>query len=97
MKPLNDLTAGYAPLNRKTMNSELKGSYFNLKESFGSRWTTACDEAFDTIVSKLTSVPVLGFADPTLPYILHTDASATGLGAALYQVQDGEKRVNSFR
>lgn len=91
MKPLNDLTAGYAPLNRKTMNSELKGSYFNLKESFGSRWTMACDEAFNTIVSKLTSAPVLGFADPTLPYILHTDASATGLGAVLYQVQDGEK------
>lgn len=96
MKPLNDLTAGYAPLNRKTINNELKGNYLNPKESFGSRWTTACDEAFNTIISKLTSAPVLGFADPTLPYILHTDVSTMGLGAALYQEQGEEKKVIAF-
>ncbi len=96
VKPLNDLTAGYAPLNRKPANGEMKGKYFNPKESFGSRWTADCDEAFDTIISKLTSAPVLGFANPTLPYTLHTDASTTGLGAALYQEQDGESKVIAF-
>ncbi len=96
VKPLNDLTAGYAPLNRKPKNGEMKGKYFNPKESFGSRWTADCDEAFDTIISKLTSAPVLGFANPTLPYTLHTDASTTCLGAALYQEQDGESKVIAF-
>ncbi len=96
VKPLNDLTAGYAPLNRKPKNGEMKGKYFNPKESFGSRWTADCDEAFDTIISKLTSAPVLGFATPTLPYTLHTDASTTCLGAALYQEQDGESKVIAF-
>ncbi len=39
---------------------------------------------------------MLGFANPTLPYTLHTDASTTGLGAALYQEQDGESKVIAF-
>ncbi|KAK3517157.1 hypothetical protein QTP86_005119 [Hemibagrus guttatus] len=33
---------------------------------------------------------VLVFANPRLPYILHTDASMLGLSAALYQEQDGK-------
>ncbi|KAL1255505.1 hypothetical protein QQF64_013566 [Cirrhinus molitorella] len=96
VKPLNDLTAGYAPLNLKSMNGEVKGKYFNPKESFGSRWTVECDEAFNAIISKLTCTPVLGFANPTLPYTLHTNASTTGLGTVLYQEQDGESRVIAF-
>lgn len=39
---------------------------------------------------------MLGFADPKLPYILHTDASTIGLGAALYQLQDGQLRTIAF-
>lgn len=42
------------------------------------------------------SAPVLGFADPKLSYILHTDASTTGLGAALYQEQNGQSRVIAY-
>ncbi len=48
------------------------------------------------IIEKLTSAPVLGFADPKLPYILHTDASTIGLGAALYQRQEGQMQVIAF-
>lgn len=32
----------------------------------------------------------------TLPSTLHTDASTTGLGAALYQEQNGENKVIAF-
>lgn len=39
---------------------------------------------------KPPSAPVLGFAYPRLPYVLHTDASTTGLGVALYQNQEGQ-------
>lgn len=47
-------------------------------------------------IEKLTSAPVLGFADPKLAYMLHTDASTSGLGAALYQEQEGEMRVIDY-
>ena len=38
---------------------------------------------------------MLGFANPKLPYVLHTDASTTGLGAALYE-QEGVMRVIAY-
>nr|XP_055049769.1 uncharacterized protein LOC129435994 [Misgurnus anguillicaudatus] len=70
--------------------------YRDHKEQFGDRWDHSCQQAFDLIIEKLTTSPVLGFADPKLPYILHTDASTTGLGAALYQRQEGQMRVIAF-
>lgn len=96
VKPLTDLTAGYPPLRRSSDKKTKGGVYFNPKEEFGNRWTPDCQSAFDTIIGKLTSAPVLGFADPKLPYVLHTDASTTGLGAALYQEQEGQMRVIAF-
>lgn len=95
VKPLTDLTAGYPPL-QKSRSKRLKDGYFNPKEEFHERWTPECQIAFDSIIDKLTSAPVLGFANPKLPYVLHTDASTTGLGAALYQEQEGQKRVIAF-
>ena len=59
-------------------------------------WTEVCQAAFEQIIEKLTSAPVLGFANPRLPYIVQTDASTTGLGAALYQEQDGQSRVIAY-
>ena len=38
---------------------------------------------------------VMAYPDYTKPFILHTDASERGLGAALYQKQDGQLRVIS--
>ena len=43
--------------------------------------------------SKLISPPVLAYADYALPFIVHTDTSALGRGAVLYQKQDGLERV----
>ncbi len=71
-------------------------SYLSPKVPFGGRWTESCQQAFDTLIEKLTTAPVLGFADPKLPYELHTDASTTGLGAALYQQQGGILRPIAF-
>uniref|UniRef100_A0A3B1ISM8 Gypsy retrotransposon integrase-like protein 1 n=1 Tax=Astyanax mexicanus TaxID=7994 RepID=A0A3B1ISM8_ASTMX len=96
VKPLNDLTAGYGPTRKKCKAHDVKTRYFKPKEPFGSRWTESCQEAFDTIINKLTSAPVLAYANPKLPYILHTDASTTGLGAALYQEQNGQIRAIAF-
>lgn len=48
------------------------------------------------LIDKLTSAPVLAFADPKLPYVLHTDACCEGLGAALYQEQGEKLRVIAY-
>lgn len=96
VRPLNDLTQGYPPLRKNSKFKETNQTYFDPKLPFESRWTTNCQEAFELIIEKLTSAPVLGFADPKLPYVLHTDASTTGLGAALYQDQGGQLRAIAF-
>lgn len=97
VRPLNELTRGYPPLRKGEKAKPVTNqTYFNPKLPFESRWTPDCEEAFNTIITKLTSAPILGFADPKLPYILHTDASTTGLGAALYQEQEGHLRAIAF-
>lgn len=65
-------------------------------QPFGKRWNQGCQQAFATLIEQFSSTPVLRFAGPALPYILHTDASTTGLGAALYQEQDGKLWVVAF-
>lgn len=85
--PLTELTKGYPPAQR-SRRDVLKGkkeNYFRVSELFGSRWTPACDDAFQNIVYKLTHALVLAFADPAKHYILHVDASLSRLGAVLNQ------------
>ncbi|KAG1936344.1 interleukin-1 receptor accessory protein-like 1-A [Pimephales promelas] len=59
-------------------------------------WSPECQASFDALKEKLTSAPVLGFADFSAPFILETDASNQGLGAILLQQQEGKKRVISY-
>lgn len=79
----------------KSGNPSPKPKY-DVKQPFNERWTSNCQHAFNTLIEKLTTAPVLGFANPKEPYILHTDASTTGLGAALYQEQEGKLRVIAY-
>lgn len=96
VKPLHDLTSGYPPSQKKSKVNQKPDQYRNPKELFGERWTPACQQAFELVIHDLTTAPVLGFADPQKPYVLHTDASTTGLGAVLYQEQEGQLRVISY-
>ena len=43
-----------------------------------------------------TSTPILAYPDYQLPFILHTDSSSEGLGALLYQKQEGKLRVIAY-
>lgn len=92
-KPLNDLTAGYSPAKRGSLKHS---SSADLKKPFNEKWSSACEDAFVTLIQKLCTAPVLGFADPKSPYIVHTDASIHGLDAALYQEQEGKPRVIAY-
>lgn len=96
VKPLNELTSGYPPLRKSVKKLCKEDQYHNPKEPFDGRWTPSCQTAFETLITKLSTAPVLGFANPKLPYILHTDASTSGLEATLYQEQDGQQRVIAF-
>lgn len=62
----------------------------------GEEWTPECENAFRTLIKKLTSVPILAFANPQLLYVVYTDACCDGLGAALYQEQEGKLRVVTY-
>ena len=60
-------------------------------------WGPAQQCAFDTLEEKLSSPPVLAYADFSKPFILHTDASIEGLGAVLYQEHDGLEKVIAWQ
>lgn len=86
VRPMTELTKGYAPTQKKKKSS-LSESKVYLKESepFGERWDKSCTDAFHKVIYCLTHAPVLAFANPQKPYTLHVDASLKGLGAVLYQ------------
>ena len=59
-------------------------------------WSVTAEEAFHPMKDKCTSAPILGYADFSLPFELHIDVSGIGLGAVLYQKQEGKKRVIAY-
>ena len=56
-------------------------------------WGEEEQTAFDTLKSLCCKAPILAYSNYKLPFILHTDSSLEGLGAVLYQVLNGVKRV----
>merc|ERR1711893_323270 len=59
-------------------------------------WTPQCQTAFETLKVKLTTAPILGFANTEDPFILDTDASDVAMGAMLSQVQEGQEKVIAY-
>ena len=60
------------------------------------RWTEEAQVAFDELRRRLIGAPVLGYPDPSLQYILDTDASDVGVGAVLSQIQEGQEKVVAY-
>ena len=81
------------PLNRLLQNLEGTPSQ---KKKFKVYWGPEQQEAFETLQKLCTESPILAYADFKAPFVLHTDASGDGLGAVLYQVQNGQKRVIAY-
>ena len=54
-------------------------------------WTEACKEAMTRLKYALTTAPVLAYPSLDKPFTVETDASISGLGAVLMQVQDDSK------
>ena len=81
------------PLNKLLQNLEGTPSQ---KKKFKVYWGPEQQEAFETLQRLCTDSPILAYADFKAPFILHTDASGDGLGAVLYQVQEGKQRVIAY-
>ena len=59
-------------------------------------WSEAAQSAFEILKELCINAPILAFPDYKLPFILHTDSSTEGLGAVLYQKQEGKLRVIAY-
>jgi hypothetical protein len=64
--------------------------YHLFKKHVRWQWTAVEQTAFDELKDALTSEPVLALPDFDRPFILHTDASATGIGAVLTQLSSSD-------
>ena len=59
-------------------------------------WEPVHQAALEKLLTHITNPPVLAYPDHSSPFILHTDASEVGLGAILYQRQNGKMRVVGY-
>lgn len=62
----------------------------------GEKWSADCRESFKRLRDSLIEAPVLAYPRYGEDCILETDSSDKGLGAVLYQMQDGVKRIIAF-
>lgn len=88
MKSFNKLTYGYAPVCPSSKAKFANAKFLDPIQSFEDRWTNECQVAFNTVIAKLLSAPMLGFVNPKLLYILHIHEGKTGIGAVVYQQID---------
>ena len=59
-------------------------------------WGEEEQRAFDQLKQACITAPISGYPDYELPFILHTDSSTEGLGAVLYQKQQGGTKVIAY-
>ena len=63
------------------------------KQLIPFHWSEVPQAAINKLVSISCEAPVLAYADYIKPFLLHNDASLGGLGAVLYQKQEGERVI----
>ena len=85
MKPIYEL-----------LKSEGNGKKGCLASRKTIKWLPEHQKLIEDVVEHLQSPEVIAYPDFAQPFIVHCDASETGLGAVLYQRQEGKLRVVSF-
>ena len=73
-----------------------KGKGAQLPSRTPVEWTEQHQETLCKLIDQLVNPPILAYPDFELPFVLHTDASDKGLGAVLYQRQNGKLRVIGY-
>ena len=97
-KPIYDLLS--LDLRKKKNVTSTKhsprGNSGQVSSSSPVEWETQHQSALEVLIDHMTSPPVLAYPDYDAPFIVHTDASQDGLGAVLYQKQNGSTRVIAY-
>ena len=93
-KPIYDLLATKLAKKdivkvRSHSRSKGKRDSGQLPSSHPINWTEEHQVVLEHLTKHLTSPPVMAYPNFEEPFLLHTDASETGLGAVLYQQQNG--------
>ena len=93
-KPIYDLSATKLAKEdivkaRSHSRSKAKRDSGQLPSNHPINWTEEHQVALEHLTKHLTSPPVMAYPNFEEPFLLHTDASETGLGAFLYQQQRG--------
>lgn len=78
------------------LTSKQSNTKGNLPSSTPVIWTQKHSHALDRLIDYLVSAPVLAYPDFSRPFMLYTDASKDGLGAALYQEQEGQIKTIGY-
>lgn len=97
-KPLYELLQSRGTIAAEEQNKSGKvGKRGNqLPSRVKVEWTSVHHGVLERLIEALTTPPVLAYPNFELPFVLHTDASEQGLGAVLYQQQEGRLRVIGY-
>lgn len=96
-KPLYELLA--KPKSEQTQSQKRRNvsrKSAQLPPSYPVQWTIIHQDILNRMVDQLTNPPVMAYPDLEKPFVLHVDASEEGLGAVLYQRQEGVLRVIAY-
>lgn len=85
-----------AQLKNSLRHAKTKTMKTGVPSSKPIAWTDEHQSIIEQLIDCLLQPPVLAFPDFSQPFVLHTDASAQGLGAVLYQNQNGKLRVIAY-
>ena len=99
-KPLYNLLKGNAGDGESTKKGRVAKSGKRVGQKYDSRerveWSSECQDVVDQLIDHLQSSEVIAYPDWDQPFFLNCDASNLGLGAVLYQNQNGVDRVISY-
>ncbi|KAI5743301.1 hypothetical protein M8J77_016641 [Diaphorina citri] len=73
--------------------SEVMAPLYQITSRKPFKWTHNDDLAFQRVKDAFSKLEPLHRPTPDLPYVLQTDASGIGLGASLFQVQEGKNKI----
>ena len=78
--------------------SKICAPFFQLlQKNTHFEWTEKCEQSLNILKNALCSAPILAFPDMNRPFILTCDASPSGLGYILGQLDEsGKERVIEY-
>ncbi|XP_078798076.1 uncharacterized protein LOC111946953 isoform X1 [Oryzias latipes] len=94
-KPLYDLLSN-DKMGTIKQKPKKQSNFGQLASSHKINWSSEHQRVLCQLIDFLSQPPVLGYPDFEEPFIVHCDASQEGLGAVLYQRQNGKLVVIAY-